>query len=88
MSLDLVDHVLWQRISIFLRPRFVSLNSGGLAFTNVGEIGITDFTFMKTAVYRDSRYFLRECRVLVHEAEEQAGGKSSFEYSAGHSREH
>ena len=37
--------------------------SGGLVFTNVGEVGITDFSFMKI-VYTD-KHFLRECRVLV-----------------------
>ena len=58
--------------------------SGGLAITNVGEVGITDVSFMKTVVYTDEN-FLRECRVLVHQAEEQAGDESSFEYSAGHS---
>ena len=58
--------------------------SGGLAITNVGEVGITDVSFMKTVVYTDE-HFLRECRVLVHQAEEQAGDESSFEYSAGHS---
>ena len=47
----------------------MSLKSGGLDITNVGEVGTTDLSFTKTAVYTD-RHFLREYRVLVREAEE------------------
>ena len=50
----------------------------------IGEVCITGFKFMKTAVYTDG-HFLRECGILVHEAEEQESGEPSFEYSAGHS---